>query len=86
MVSFLRKTGVLLSLIVLISCAPALRGGEREVSEDAYLYYILAAEAEMDANWEEALRNLRLALREDPESAYLKTEISKVYSSMGEME
>ncbi len=40
----------------------------------------------MSNNWEEELRNLKLALKEDPGSAYLRIEISQVYVKLKRIE
>jgi predicted Zn-dependent protease len=67
------------SLFSLASCSLTGQHQVRsETSEEAYLFYYRAVEAEMESDWEEALKHLNLALREDPESVYLLTETGRV--------
>ena len=76
--------------MLLVSCAVSRHEAQyayspeiqSDYSEVSYYNFILAIEAELSHDWDEALKYLKLALEEDPDSAYLKTEISRVYLRM----
>ncbi len=70
---------LLVMILVLASCATAKKELKPEYSETSDYHYILAVEAEMSNDWDEALKQLKLALRSNPESTYLMTEISQIY-------
>ena len=58
-----------LGLLLVVSCASSKHTLSRS-SEKAYYNYMIAVEAELSHNWEEAIKYLRLALAEDNSSVY----------------
>src|SRR4030043_1146100 len=54
-------------------------------SKDAYYMYILGYNAEKEGKWEDALEYYNKALKMDPLSAYLKTQISYVLLRTGKV-
>ncbi len=68
--------------LILTSCAASRTSVRPDLSDVSHLHYILAVEAEFSNDWEEVLKQLTLALKEDPGSAYLKTEIGQAYLKM----
>ena len=73
---------LLIMALLLGSCAVSSKAVETVYSEESDYNYILAVEAELSGDWDEALKKLKLALKESPDSDYLKTEISEVYLRM----
>ena len=74
-------------VLLLTSCAGSMSESVRsDHSIDSYTYYILAVEAEQEYSWGEALKQMNLALKDDPESSYLKTEISQLYLRMNRLD
>src|SRR5208283_3367814 len=49
----------------------------------SYLECILGYESEIDGNWEDALSHYKAALKTDPSSIYLKTQISSMMVKLG---
>jgi predicted Zn-dependent protease len=84
----LRIIPLLLLPFFIISCA------EKQVkvleerpipSDNAYYQYILGYTAEKEGNWEDAIEYYNKALKEDPSSAYLKTQISSMLLRTGKV-
>ena len=82
------KNGILLIVIFLLSSCTGVtqKATSTDYSKESYLHYILAVEAQQEYNWEDALKHLKNALKEDPGSAYLKTEMSQIYLRMDRRE
>ncbi len=72
---------VILALMI-SSCASSRKSLKPDNSEKSYYHYILAIEAEFDRDWDEAITQMELAIREDPYSPYLKLELSTIYLKM----
>ena len=72
---------ILMSLIVSCAAAPA-RKMQPAYSMASYTNYIIATEAEVANDWEKALKYIRLALQEDPDSPFLKIELSTILMQM----
>ena len=77
---------VFLSVFLLLSCSTTGKMGTPQIPRESYYHYILAVEAEASQDWEEALKHLKLALKADPESVHLKTEIGRIYYKSERME
>ncbi len=57
---------LILLLLILASCAAPKMELKPEYSETSDYHYILAVEAEMSSDWDEALKQLQLALESNP--------------------
>jgi tetratricopeptide (TPR) repeat protein len=80
------RLSLIIAAIFLASCnAQGIRAAkDRHVPpERAYYEYAVGYEAELSGDWEAALKHYAEAQKLDPESSYLKTQISTVYLRMG---
>jgi tetratricopeptide (TPR) repeat protein len=86
MITKLKICMFLIVTVTLASCAVSRQAVKSDLSEESYYHYILASEAQFDRDWEEALKHLERALEENPDSLYLKTELSQTYLNSGDTE
>ncbi len=78
----IKKYFLLFLVLILVSCRTSRISTAPDISDVSNYHYILAVEAELSNDWEEALKHLGLALKENPGSPYLKTEIGRIYLKM----
>src|SRR5512143_4100450 len=78
---------------LMLSCAsPEVKGQQGapeplpEPPAGAYYEYLLGYEAELSGDWDEALKHYNEALRLDPSSYYLKTQMSYIYLRTGRVQ
>ena len=84
--SMCRKILLILPVLFVFSCAQIFRTEPAEspdIPKEAYYHYILGYEAELSGKWETALNNYSEALKIDPTSPYIRTQISYVLLRTG---
>ena len=83
-----RKILLMLPVLFIFSCASIFRAEppkSPDIPKEAYYHYILGYEAELSGKWEDALNNYSKALKIDPASPYIRTQISYVLLRSGKI-